>query len=257
MTLEIIAILATAAFSAGVLNAIAGGGSFLTFPALVFVGIPPISANATSALSVSPGYLGSIFGFKQELQALPRRLLLQEFAVASGGGLIGALLLLVTPAQVFAGLVPWLLLFATILFALGPWLAARQRANGRVMAEATHLHGARLFGLFAVCIYGGYFNGGLGILMMALYGLVGETRLHTVNALKNVNSFVLSFLSVAAFVWADVIAWNEGLLMMACATVGGFSGAKLAKRLPLKWVRAIVIATGTVMTVVFFVRQSA
>jgi len=114
-----------------------------------------------------------------------------------------------------------------------------------------------LFGLFAVCIYGGYFNGGLGILMMALYGLVGETRLHTVNALKNVNSFVLSFLSVAAFVWADVIAWNEGLLMMACATVGGFSGAKLAKRLPLKWVRAIVIATGTVMTVVFFVRQSA
>ena len=112
MTLETIAILATAAFSAGVLNAIAGGGSFLTFPALVFVGIPPISANATSALSVSPGYLGSIFGFKQELQALPRRLLLQEFAVASGGGLIGALLLLVTPAQVFAGLVPWLLLFA-------------------------------------------------------------------------------------------------------------------------------------------------
>jgi uncharacterized protein len=255
MTIDTIALLAVAAFSAGVLNAIAGGGSFLTFPALVFAGVPPISANATSALAVSPGYAGSIFGFKQELAALPRRLLLQEFAVASAGGLIGALLLLVTPAKVFSGLIPWLLMFATLLFALGPWLAARNKARSGEPNVATHLRGARFFGLLGVCIYGGYFNGGLGILLMALYGLVGESRLHTVNALKNVNSLVLSLLSVAAFVWAGAVAWPEGLLMMACATVGGFSGAKLAKRMPIAWVRAVVIATGLTMTIVFFIRS--
>lgn len=255
MTLDTIALLAGAAFSAGVLNAIAGGGSFLTFPALVFAGVPPISANATSALAVSPGYAGSIFGFKQEITALPRRLLLQEFAVASAGGLIGAVLLLVTPARVFSGLIPWLLMFATVLFALGPRLAARNAARGKATVEATHLRGARLFGLLGVCIYGGYFNGGLGILLMALYGLVGETRLHTVNALKNVNSLVLSLLSVAAFVWAGAVAWPEGMLMMVCATIGGFSGAKLAKRMPIQWVRAVVIATGVVMTLVFFFRN--
>jgi len=255
MTIDTIALLAVAAFSAGVLNAIAGGGSFLTFPALVFAGVPPISANATSALAVSPGYAGSIFGFKQELAALPRRLLLQEFAVASAGGLIGALLLLVTPAKVFSGLIPWLLMFATLLFALGPWLAARNKARSGEPNVATHLQGARFFGLLGVCIYGGYFNGGLGILLMALYGLVGESRLHTVNALKNVNSLVLSLLSVVAFVWAGAVAWPEGLLMMACATVGGFSGAKLAKRMPIAWVRAVVIATGLTMTIVFFIRS--
>jgi uncharacterized membrane protein YfcA len=105
-----------------------------------------------------------------------------------------------------------------------------------------------------VCIYGGYFNGGLGILMLAMYGLVGESRLNTTNALKNINSLVLSLLSVATFVWADLIVWREGLLMMACATAGGFMGAKLAKRLPAFWLRALVITTGMVMTAVFFVR---
>ncbi|UFS57363.1 sulfite exporter TauE/SafE family protein [Comamonadaceae bacterium M7527] len=248
-----LAVLASAAFGAGVLNAIAGGGSFLTFPALVFAGIPPIAANATSALAVSPGYLGSTLGFKPELKALPKRLLTQELMVAAFGGVAGALLLLVTPASVFASVVPWLLLFATVLFALGPALA-KLRPQATDGTQVTALSGTRLVGLLAVCVYGGYFNGGLGILLMAMYGLVGESRLNTTNALKNVNSLVLSLLSVAAFVWAGVIAWPEGLLMMACATVGGFMGAKWAKRMPTQWVRALVIATGVVMTMVFFAR---
>ena len=113
-------LLAAAAFGAGVLNAIAGGGSFLTFPALVFTGVPPIVANATSALAVSPGYLGSTLGFRPELRALPARRLWREALIAAVGGLAGAGLLLVTPAKVFAGIVPWLLLFATVLFAAGP-----------------------------------------------------------------------------------------------------------------------------------------
>ena len=248
-----IVVLASAAFGAGVLNAIAGGGSFLTFPALVFAGVPPIMANATSALAVSPGYLGSTWGFKPELRALPRRLLTQELLVAAAGGVIGALLLLVTPSSVFSNLVPWLLLFATLLCALGPTLTAL-RTTGYARGEATSLRGWRLVCLMVVCVYGGYFNGGLGILMLAMYGLVGESRLNTTNALKNINSLVLSLLSVATFVWADLIVWREGLLMMACATAGGFMGAKLAKRLPAFWLRALVITTGMVMTAVFFVR---
>lgn len=242
-------LLVVAAFGAGVLNAVAGGGSFLTFPALVFTGVPPIVANATSALAVSPGYAGSTLGFKTELQALPRRRLQREMGISALGGVLGALLLLVTPASVFVGLVPALLLFATLLFAIGPRLAARS-AQG---AE-TRDNPWREPGLLAVAIYGGYFNGGLGILLMALYTLTGEARIHTVNALKNLNSLVLSLLSVVAFVLAGAIAWPQGLAMMVAATLGGFWGARWSKRVPVVWVRRGVIATGLVMSAVFFAR---
>ena len=242
-------LLVVAAFAAGVLNAVAGGGSFLTFPALVFTGVPPIVANATSALAVSPGYAGSTLGFKTELQALPRRRLQREMGISALGGVLGALLLLVTPASVFLGLVPALLLFATVLFAIGPRLAARS-AQGAETSDSPW----REPGLLVVAIYGGYFNGGLGILLMALYTLTGEGRIHTVNALKNLNSLVLSLLSVVAFVVAGVIAWPQGLAMMVAATAGGFWGARWSKRLPVLWVRRGVIATGLVMSAVFFAR---
>jgi len=235
-----------AAFAAGVLNAIAGGGSFLTFPALVFAGVPPVAANATSAIAVSPGYLGSTLGFRPELRSLPATLLWRETGIAALGGLLGAGLLLVTPAKVFAGIVPWLLLLATVLFALGPRIA-------RLSGGAGHPRW-RLPGLLGVSIYGGYFNGGLGILLMALYTLSGESRLNTVNALKNLNSFVLSLLSVVAFAAAGAIVWPQAVWMMLWATAGGWAGAHLAKRLPVKWVRWLVIATGVVMSAVFFNR---
>lgn len=234
-----------AAFLAGVLNAIAGGGSFLTFPALVFAGVPPVAANATSAIAVSPGYLGSTLGFRPELRALPAALLRREVALSALGGLLGAGLLLITPARVFAGIAPWLLLLATALFALGPRLA---RLGGVG-------HGRwRLPGLLGVSVYGGYFNGGLGILLMALYTLTGESRLHTVNALKNLNSFVLSLVSVAAFAAAGAIVWPQAVWMMLWATAGGWAGARLARRLPAHWIRALVITTGLVMSAVFFSR---
>lgn len=245
-------LLACAALAAGVLNAIAGGGTFLTFPALVYTGVPPIAANATSALAVCPGYLGSTLGFRQELAALPRRQLLREMLICAAGGLAGALLLLVTPAKVFAGVVPWLLLFATALFAFGPRIA--RWAGGS--EEEGSLARWRYPALALVALYGGYFNGGLGILLMALYLLVGETRLHTVNGLKNLNSFVLSVLSVAAFALGGAIVWKQALLMAVFATLGGFAGARLAKRLPVAWVRTIVIVTGLVMSALFFARAS-
>ncbi|MCH7344126.1 sulfite exporter TauE/SafE family protein [Pelomonas sp. CA6] len=244
--------LGAAAFAAGVLNAVAGGGSFLTLPALVFAGVPPVAANATSALAVSPGYLGSTLGFRAELRALPRRRLMRESLLAALGGIAGGLLLVFTPARLFAGIVPWLLLFATAVFAAGPlllrWLggpgAASQEGGPRWREPA----------LFLVAVYGGYFNGGLGILLMALYSVAGETRLNTINALKNLNSLVLSWLSVATFVLAGAIAWREGLLMMVAATLGGYVGAHLARRLPVAWVRAAVIVIGLAMSVVFFRR---
>jgi uncharacterized membrane protein YfcA len=166
------------------------------------------------------------------------------------GGVAGALLLLVTPAKVFAGVVPWLLLFATVLFALGPRLARwAGGTQGGGLARWRHA------GLLAVAVYGGYFNGGLGILLMALYLLVGEQRLNTVNALKNLNSFVLSVVSVIAFAIGGAIAWHQALLMAVFATLGGFAGARLARRLPVGVVRTIVIVTGVVMSTLFFMRS--
>jgi uncharacterized membrane protein YfcA len=244
---ELPALTGAAAFAAGVLNAIAGGGSFLTFPALVFAGVPPVAANATSAMAVSPGYLGSTLGFRPELRSLPAALLRREVGLAALGGLLGAGLLLVTPARVFAGLVPWLLLLATVLFALGPRIAGWGGGGGHARWRQP--------GLLAVSIYGGYFNGGLGILLMALYTLTGESRLNTVNALKNLNSFVLSLLSVMAFAAAGAIVWPQAVWMMLWATAGGWAGARLARRLPTRWVRLLVIATGLVMSGVFFARQ--
>ena len=243
-------LLAGAAFAAGVLNAIAGGGSFLTLPALVFTGMPPIMANATSALAVSPGYLGSTLGFRAELRSIPFSRLRREAFLSASGGVAGALLLLVTPSRVFSGIVPWLLLFATVLFALGPRIAQRAAA-----ASQQGLSRWREPGLLLASIYGGYFNGGLGILLMALYAVTGETRIHTANGLKNLNSLVLSWLSVAAFVLAGAIAWKEGVLMMAAATAGGFLGAAWSRRLPVQWVRAGVVLTGVVMSVLFFARN--
>jgi uncharacterized protein len=245
-------LLGGSAFAAGVLNAIAGGGSFLTFPALVLAGVPPIAANATSAVAVSPGYLGSTWGFKSVLQTLPVTRLRQEGLVAATGGVIGSLLLLVTPAALFKGLVPWLLLFATALFVVGPRLSRRfasSPADGRAVGSRW-----RVPGLWLVSVYGGYFNGGLGILLMALYSATGEQHINTSNALKNLNSLVLSLLSVATFAWAGAIVWGPAVLMMVAATLGGYVGAHGAKRLPAAGVRAVVVVTGVVMSVVFFTR---
>ncbi|HWS74464.1 MAG TPA: sulfite exporter TauE/SafE family protein, partial [Quisquiliibacterium sp.] len=160
---------------------------------------------------------------------------------------------LATPGRLFAGIVPWLLLLATLLFAAGPAIARRAQAGAPGGQGAPRW---REPGLLAVAVYGGYFNGGLGILLMALYTLAGESRLNTVNALKNLNSLVLSWLSVAAFVLAGAIAWKQGLVMMAAATAGGWFGAQWARKLPAQWVRAGVVLTGLAMSAVFFARQA-
>lgn len=240
------AFIALAALLAGMLNAMAGGGSFLTFPALVYIGIPPIPANATSALAVFPGYLSSTVGFMDEIRAFDRRQLVQMVLLACIGGVVGALLLLVTPSELFRGLAPWLLLFATLLFAAGDrisrWINRHKGKPGRAHSTA----------MLAVSVYGGYFNGGLGIILLALFSAMGFKDLNLMNGLKNALSFLLSAVSVTTFAIAGIVHWPEAIVMMVTATIGGYLGARLARRLPANWVKILVVLVGTLMTIAFF-----
>lgn len=250
MPVDQIVLLLAAAFAAGALNAAAGGGSFLTLPALVFVGVPPVMANATGTAALLPGYMAGTWGFRDDLQApvgisIPTLVLVTFIA-----GTCGAALLLVTEEAAFDALIPWLLLAATVLFAAGPalqrYLAARN-ADRMPRARAILI-------LAAVSLYGGYFNGGLGIMLLATFSLLGETRLNTMNALKGVVSVLLTVVSVVVYQAGGLILWPEALTMMAGAVAGGYLGARFIRRLPEKLVRIGVVGVGIAMTTVFFLR---
>ncbi len=237
-------VITVAAFFAGILNAIAGGGSFLTFPALIFAGVPPVAANATSTLAVFPGYLGSAVGFKDDIARVPRATIVRYVIIALIGGLAGSLILLATSDRLFSAIVPWLLLFATLLFAFGD--AIRARLSKAKLPEKT--------GLMAVSVYGGYFNGGLGIILLSLFSALGMRDLDQMNGLKSGLSFVLSAISVATFAVAGIIYWSEAGVMMVASTVGGYAGAHVAKALPKHVIRGFIIAVGLVMSAVFFIK---
>jgi uncharacterized membrane protein YfcA len=192
-------VLVVAAFLAGILNTIAGGGTFLTFPALVYAGIPPVAANATSAVAVFPGYLGAAAGIRRELNSFGRRPLLKVMAVTAIGGLMGSLLLLVSSNEAFSAIVPFLLLMATLVFAFSDRIQALARKN----RFGVHPNGS--IGATVVAIYGGYFNGGLGLVLLALFSLWGMKDINAMNGLKNGLSFVLSAISVATFAAANEV----------------------------------------------------
>lgn len=246
-----ILLLLAAAFGAGVLNTIAGGGTFLTFPALVFTGVPPVAANATSAVAVFPGYLGGALGFRDELASFDRKRLIRLGLITLAGGLVGSGLLLVSSNAAFSVVVPFLLLAATLAFLFGD----RIRAWAASRARSVTPEGAA--GLFAVSVYGGYFNGGLGIVLLALFALWGMTDLHRMNGLKNGLSFALSAISVAIFAGAGLVKWPQAAMMMLAATAGGYAGAPLARALPKPVVRAIIGMIGFGMSAVFFWRLVA
>lgn len=243
-------VLAAAAFFAGMLNTIAGGGTFLTFPALVYTGVPLVAANATSAVAVFPGYLGGALGFRREIAAFDRMRLMKIVAFTAIGGLAGSLLLLVSSNEAFSVVVPFLLAAATLAFAFGHRIQAW--ASRRSVGKP---EGA--LGTVLVSIYGGYFNGGLGIVLLALFSLWGMRDINVMNGLKNALSFVLSAISVATFAAAGIVAWPQAALMMAAATMGGYVGAPVARALPAWMVRAGVIAVGVTMSTVFFWRLVA
>ncbi|WP_186400253.1 sulfite exporter TauE/SafE family protein [Stappia sp. P2PMeth1] len=239
-------VLAAAAFAAGMLNTVAGGGTFLTFPALVYTGVPVVAANATSAVAVFPGYLGGAVGFRKEIAAIDRGLLLRVVLVTALGGFLGSLLLLVSSNEAFSAVVPFLLLAATLTFAFADRL--------QIWAQRQRLAPGGPLGTVLVSIYGGYFNGGLGIVLLALFSLWGLRDLNTMNGLKTGLSFVLSAISVATFAAAGLVSWPQAIVMMVAATIGGYAGAPVARALPRQAVRAIVIAVGGLMSVIFFWR---
>ncbi len=242
-------ILIIAAFLAGILNSIAGGGSFLTFPALVFAGIPPVAANATSAVAIFPGYLGAVAGFYKELLSFERSRLRRFLLVAILGGFAGSLLLLVTSNEIFSILVPWLLFFATCLFACG------EKITNWLKNSSPDFNLPELFTLFCVSVYGGYFNGGLGIILLAVLLLLGMQDLNLMNGIKNGISFCISIISVITFVVAGLVHWPQAIVMMIFATFGGYLGAVVAKKLPSLALKYIITLIGLVMSVVFFIRS--
>jgi len=244
------ALLLLAAFFAGGLNAVAGGGSFLTLPALVFAGVPPVAANASGTLALLPGYVASTFGFRRELGSLDRGRLVQTLMLSLLGGAAGASLLLVTSNATFQRVVPWLLLVATLLFALAPWLLARLARRRDAVAGAL----PAAVGVTAVSIYGGYFNGGLGILLLALYGLLGERSLNRANALKNLVSAMLTTIAAVLYAIGGAVVWHKALPMMLAAVAGGYLGARLGRKIPPFMLRSAIVLTGLVMAALFFAR---
>lgn len=249
MMIELL-LLCLAGAAAGLLNAVAGGGTFLTLPALIYVGVPPVAANATATLSALPGYLSSAWGFRGDMRAEGALDFRTILGLAAVGSILGALLLIVTPGETFLWIVPWLLLLATALFAAGPKLLELLRQRGGGGAGPVLSGGA----ILAVSIYGGYFNGGLGIMLLATFGLLGHVDLHGMNGLKNVLAAVLSFISAAAFVWADLIAWEQAAVMALSAMAGGYVGARLSRRIVrTDLLRGFITLVGASLTVAFFV----
>lgn len=242
-------LLVFAGLAAGMLNAIAGGGTFISFPALVWVGVPPVMANATATLTALPGYLSSAWAYRQDMETrepLPIAVLL---VIAAIGGLVGAGLLLITTQDTFSALVPWLLLLGTLVFGFGPSAMKYLRRTGKPPKPAAAAV------LFAVSVYGGYFNGGLGIMLLAAFGLMGMTNLHGMNGLKNIVSALLSVVSVAAYAVAGLIAWEAALVLALAQLGGGYIGARLAMRIDdTSLLRTFITVIGLVMAGIFFLR---
>lgn len=256
MSLAEAALLSAAAFGAGALNAVAGGGSFLTLPALVVVGASPIVANATGTVALLPGYLSGTWGFREDIRPPPGLSMRALLVLGLAGGAAGAALLLLTPATAFRRLVPWLLLAATALFALAPRLLRAARGEAAHAAQDAPGSPARwaAAGVLAVSAYGGYFNGGLGVLLLALFALLGQTDLNAMNGLKNLLSAALAAIAVALYAAGGLVRWPEAALMTAGATAGGYLGARAARHIPGAWLRRGIVATGLAMAAAFFAR---
>ncbi|MEW6127184.1 MAG: sulfite exporter TauE/SafE family protein [Acidobacteriota bacterium] len=258
MSLAQIIIIVVAAFLAGIVNAIAGGGTLITFPALIWIGLDPVVANVTSTVGIVPGTIGGVFGFRHEMSGIRRWL--KWFILPSViGGLIGALLLLLTPSKIFASIVPFLILFATALFSLQEPINRRLRrsiensSSGVTPREATTkwLVGATAL-QFLVAIYGGYFGAGIGILMLAVLGLIGLTDIHQMNGLKNTMGFSINGIAAISFMVSGNVRWFAAAAMAVAALLGGYCGAKIARVLGRTFVRRFVIIVGLIMAISLF-----
>ena len=239
----------------GALNSLAGGGSFITFPALVFVGIPPIIANATNTFAACPGYLSGAFAFKAELLAHKKQLV-KYIVLSFFGGILGAWLLTQTSAKDFARAVPWLLLFATILFIYGGKLNALLQKFSVKNQRATTITAWGLNILFLlVSLYGGFFNAGLGIILLSYLSLAGYKDINLMNGIKLLSSSCGSLIAIVLFAFDGLLVWREGFVVLVGVVIGGYFAAKLSRRLPQQSVRNFVILISIATTLYFFYAQ--
>jgi uncharacterized protein len=252
LTIQIVTFLFLAGMLGGALNAVAGGGSFVLFPALWRTGIPPIPANATNTVALWVGVTASGGAYRRRLN-ISRRVMAPLIVTSVAGGLAGAFLLLKTPAHTFMKVLPWLMLGATLLFAFGKKLTGR--FSGGLAHEATTaaLAVACIFEVI-VSVYGGYFGGGVGIMNLAMLAALGMTDIHAMNALKSVLGSVINGVAVVLFVIKGAVYWPQCIVATAGAVVGGYFGAHYAQRLPQSWIRVFVIVVGLAMSAFFFVK---
>jgi uncharacterized membrane protein YfcA len=236
----------------GAINAVAGGGSFVSFPALLFTGVPAIPANATNTLALWVGTTASGGAYREKL-SISRRVMIPLVITSVVGGLAGAFLLIKTPAHTFLRVLPWLLLGATLLFAFGKHLTGRISAGITQEATNSAVTVASIYELF-VAVYGGYFGGGVGIMNLAMLAALGMTDIHAMNKLKVMLGGVINGVAAITFIATRMIVWPQAMVMTAGSIVGGYSSAHLSQKLPQSWVKAFVILVGTVMTIYFFIR---
>ncbi len=241
--------LAGAGLLAGTMNAVAGGGSFVGLPAMVLAGLPPVAANASNTVALFPAMVASTWAYRKGLTGVagvsPRVLL----PVSVGGGAVGAVLLLVTPVAAFDLVIPWLLLLATLTFAGGRRLGALLRRHvtiGRVPF---------LVAQFALSVYGGYFGGAIGLMMMAVWTLLDGAELKALAATRTLLVAAANGAAVLCFIGAGVVRWPELLSMMTAAVVGGYFGARYARYLPAQVLRVFVVVLSATVTAAFFWRK--
>jgi uncharacterized protein len=239
-----------AAVAGGMVNSIAGGGTLLTFPSLIALGINPLIANATSTVALWPGAVSSMYGYRNQLRGLQRWAAI--FAIPSlAGGALGGWLLLKTPPTRFAQIVPWLVLGATALFAVQGPVMRRLRPPRADPDSDVHdasfapAHGKVALGCqFLVGVYGGYFGAGIGILMLAVLGFMGFTNIHRMNGLKNWGGLCMNFVAAVMFALSGIVDWAVALAMAIGATSGGYLAARVAQHVPQQIVRHTIIAIG-------------
>jgi uncharacterized membrane protein YfcA len=246
-------VMLAAAFTAGAINSIAGGGTLLTFPVLIWLGLDPRVANGTSTVALWPGLFGGLYGYRKELEN-SSTILFRLGITSTIGGALGAWLLIWTPSPVFASLVPFLILFATILFMFHGQINKRLRLGSLEQKQmGPGWTGAIIFQFFSA-MYGGYFGAGNGILMLAVMGMLGLNDLHRANGIKNFLGICINSIAVVSFSLAGLVVWQDALVMSGAALAGGYFGASMATRVGQVWVRRAIVAIGWIIFVVMLWR---
>jgi len=242
-------LLIVAALAAGLINSVAGGGMFIAFPALVFTGVPSIIANASSTVAVFPGVLTSAWAYREDFRKSKDFPFVALLITSLLGGMAGALLLLFTPQRTFDSVMPWLMLGATLLFTFGPRIAPMLKRWFHIGPVTVVV--IQIF----IAIYGGYFGGAIGILMLATWAMYGITDIHVMNANRTVMGAAANILAIALFVVAHKIWWPQTIVMLIGTAIGGYYGARMVKKVNPIYVRALVTVVSTVITIVFFLRR--